>query len=282
MGRELKQKILILGSNGMLGKELMEVFSGCDRTGWDIDDIDITDKSQVEKKITGLKPDIIINAAAYTDVDRCETDWETCMKVNGEAVGYIAGAAGKAGATVVHISTDYVFDGKKCDGYREDAAPDPINNYGKAKLLGERRLAANRGKYYLIRTSWLFGRYGKNFVETILKLAREREEIEVVDDQKGSPTYALDLSGRIREIVTGNYAPGIYHVTNRGTCTWFEFAKEIVFQSKLKCRVIPTTSDTLQRPAPRPRYSILLNTKFKKELRSWQEALQHYLSIIRV
>lgn len=271
-------KILILGSKGMLGCELMEVFNDFETFGWDKEEIDITSREQVNEKIEELKPSIVINAAAYTDVDGCETNKELAMKVNGEAVGYLASICKKIGAVFIHYSTDYVFAGDNPDGYKEGDIPrKPLNVYGQSKLLAEELLKKNTKMYYLIRTSWLFGRFGKNFVETMLKLARNQNELKVVNDQHGKPTYALDLARRTRQLIENQSPCGIYHLTNEGVTTWYDFAKKIFKLAQIsKVKPIPVTSDEFPRPAKRPQHSILLNTKLPPT-RPWQEALHEYL-----
>ena len=314
-------KIVIIGAKGMLGKDLGRVFfdpyapagsgSRLKRRDFilyllDKDELDITDKESVQKVFSDLKPDIVINAAAYTDVDGCETNRELAMKVNGVAPGYLAEASRDIGAVLVHYSTDYVFDGNKKEGYDEDDEPgDAINFYGESKLAGERAVREAGGSYYIIRTSWLFGGWPsyakasegkpKNFVETILKLAQEINRIKVVNDQYGKPTFSLDLARKTRELIEsklvrrsfseGGKDFGVYHITNEPTTTWYDFAKEIVEQIKntrdntsIIPSILPCASSEFPRPAKRPQYSILKNTKLSP-MRPWQEALREYLSL---
>ncbi len=271
-------KILILGAKGMLGYELVEVFRDFEVFGWDKEEIDITSEIQVNEKIGELKPDIVINAAAYTDVDGCEKNKELAMNVNGYAIGYLASVCKKIGAIFIHYSTDYVFHGGNPDGYKEGDMPrNPLNVYSQSKLLGEKLLKENTEMYYLIRTSWLFGKHGKNFVDTMLKLAQNQDELKVVNDQHGKPTYALDLAKKTREIVESQKPCGIYHLTNEGVTTWYGFAREIFEIKNIKVKTEPCRSIEFPRPAKRPHYSILLNTKLPPS-RSWQEALREYLS----
>jgi len=276
------KKILILGAKGMLGSDLMKEFEDIKPIGWDIEDIDITDEKDVKKKIGSIKPQVIINAAAYTNVDNCEINKDLAMKVNGYAVGLLAQISKETQAILVHYSTDYVFSGDKKEGYKEDDKPGPtLNIYGESKLLGERLLRKNANKYYLIRTSWLYGKNGKNFVNTILKLSCERDIIKVVCDQYGRPTYTVDLVRRTNWILGKSLPFGIYHITNRGRCSWYEFAKEIIankYEGKEGyAKVTPVKTQEFPRPAKRPRYSELLNTKLPK-MRHWREALKEYLS----
>ncbi len=271
-------KVLILGAKGMLGTDLMNSFSDKEVVGLSKDDVDITDAERLKEKISSLSPDIVINAAAYTDVDGCETNKEIAMKVNGESVGYLAKICKEVGAVLIHISTDYVFNGESDEGYKEDSDVGPMSVYGESKLVGETVLKENMDKYYLIRTSWLFGLNGKNFVETIMRLGGEKEELRIVNDQVGSPTFTLDLAHQIRWIIDNKCDFGVYHVTNSEYCSWFEFAKEIIAKTNLNTRVIPVKSDEFPRPAKRPKYSILINTKLSP-LRTWKDALTCYLKI---
>ena len=262
----------------MLGHELIEVFKGLhELTLWDRDEIDIGDKEDVSEKITELNPDIVINAAAYTAVDDAETNNEIAYRVNGYAVGYLSGVCKEINSLFIHFSTDYVFDGGNKDGYTEDhPAASPLNEYGKSKLLGEKMISDINPRHYLVRTSWLFGKSGKNFIETMLRLASEGKDLKVVNDQIGSPTYAKDLAEKVRELVESKKPYGIYHITNSGTCSWFEFAKKIFELAKLDPRIQPVGTDQFPAPARRPNYSILINTKLSK-LRDWQDALKDYL-----
>jgi dTDP-4-dehydrorhamnose reductase/glucose-1-phosphate thymidylyltransferase short form len=257
--------ILILGANGMLGHDLTTVFPGARLCGHK--DLDITDGAAVKAYILEMKPDLVINAAAYTNVDGCEDDPETAFAVNGDAPGYIAAACREVGAVLVHYSTDYVFDGTKTE-YAESDKPNPINVYGASKLRGEQKIAENMDDYRIIRTSWLFGRHGKNFVETIRHLSRENETVRVVTDQVGKPTYTVDLAHKTAEIA--GCPPGIYHATNDGVCSWYEFARAFA------PNIVPCTSAEFPRKAKRPAYSVLVNTK-TSPMRPWKEALEDYL-----
>jgi len=275
-----KNKILILGANGMLGQDLAKVLADFDLTLWDQADIDITDDDQVKQKIAELKPNIIINAAAYTDVDGCEENKELAMKVNGEAVGYLAEISKRIDAVLFHISTDYIFNGQNKNGYTEDSEQiGPLNVYGKSKLKGEELLQEKADKFYLIRTSWLYGKAGKNFVKTMIDLAKDKKELQIVNDQFGKPTYTVDLARQILYILTNQIEFGVYHITNEtkeGGISWYEFAKEIFELSSLDIKLEPVTSDQFPRPAKRPSYSSLINTKLPK-MPDWQEALREYI-----
>ena len=278
-------KILILGARGMLGHDLMTVFKKYHPIGWDIADLDITKPKQVLAKVGRIKPDVIINAAAYTDVDGAEKNKILANKINSQAVGRLARTCLKLNTVFVHFSTDYVFSGHKRGGYQEkDQSAKPINFYGCSKLGGEKEILKlkNRGlRYYLIRTAWLFGprahrHQHKNFVDTILHLAATKKEIKVVNDQWGSPTYSWDLAQAVKGIIEKRAPIGIYHITNSGKTNWYKFAKSIISLSKSKLKVYPCNSGDYPSVARRPKYSILLNTKLS-HLRSWQSALKNYL-----
>ncbi|KAF5049550.1 dTDP-4-dehydrorhamnose reductase [anaerobic digester metagenome] len=258
-------KTLIIGASGMLGSDLCKVFP--DAVKLTHHDLDITDREQVIESILKIKPDVVINAAAYTNVDGCEDNKELAFQVNGYGPGYIAEACARAGAKLVHFSTDYVFDGSKKE-YVESDIPDPINVYGDSKLLGEKKIIENMDDYRIVRISWLFGIHGKNFVETMLKLSGEMDTVKVVNDQFGKPTYTMDLASKVKEII--ELDPGIYHITNDGICSWYEFASSIIDN------VIPCTSEEFPRKAKRPKYSVLVNTK-TGPMRHWKEALKDYL-----
>ncbi len=271
------KKILVLGAEGMLGSALSKIFIDYEITNCGRSELDITNKKRVQEKLEQFKPEIVVNAAAYTDVDKCETNRDLAIKINGDAVKHIAEVCNKIGAFLIYISTDYVFNGRKKTGYSENDRTNPINTYGESKLQGEMNLITNSDNHYLIRTSWLFGFNGKNFVETIIRLSKEKDEIFVVNDQIGSPTYTLDLAKKIKELIEKKYESGIYHITNRGTCTWYEFAKEIVRLSKNNCKINSVTTDDFPLPAKRPKCSILINTKIDKPLRHWKHAIKEYI-----
>lgn len=273
-------KTLILGSKGMLAFKLIKAFEEHEMIKLDLPELDITKREDVLNKITELMPELVINAAAYTDVDGCETKKDLAMNVNGNAVGYIAEACNKINVPLVHISTDYVFDGNRSSGYVEEDERNPINVYGQSKALGEDLLIKNTKKFFLIRTAWLYGPNGKNFVDTITRLASEKPELSVVTDQIGNPTYTGDLAEKIKEIVEKGIF-GIYHVTNSGSCSWFDFAEKILEIKGMRNPINPTTSSQFKRQAKRPAYSILINRNLEKygipKMRPWQEALKYYL-----
>ena len=283
----MKKKLLIIGAKGMLGRALAGVFADRKPICWDRNEIDITREEGVKEKIAGLAPEIIINAAAYTDVDACETNRESARAVNGYAVGYLAKAAKDLGAVFAHYSTDYVFDGKSPDGYREGDKPArPVNYYGESKLLGEELIRSEKGlRHYLIRTSWLFGKQGKNFVQTMLENAKTNRTLSVVNDQHGKPTYARDLAVATRTLIEAPYESGTYHLVNEPVTTWYDFARAIfdayaaTHPKFKKPDIIPCNSSAFPRPAKRPSYSLLRNTKFSP-MRPWKEALEEHLKNI--
>lgn len=277
-------RVLIIGAKGMLGQDLMRVFGGINPVGWDREEIDITDSVQVTTKIKQLKPELIINAAAYNAVDEAENKAGFCaaISVNAVAAGYLAKAAHAIGAVFTHVSTDYVFDGLKPDGYREDDMPHPVSKYGHSKLFGERLALAHSERCYLIRTSRLFGKPGispnakKNFVDAIIALAAKQPEVKVIDEEISKPTYTPDLAVAVRELWERQYPFGIYHVVNEGACSWYEWAKEILAIRNAPVKLIPVPSTEFPRLAKRPKFSALLNTKFHP-LRHHRETLKEYL-----
>jgi len=256
---------MILGAGGMLGSDLCKVFS--DALKFTHHELDITDRELVIRTITENKPDVVINAAAYTKVDQAEDEEELACAINGYAPGYIAEGCALVGARLIHYSTDYVFNGLKHE-YIESDSTNPINAYGRSKLLGEQEIARQTDNYMIIRTSWLFGKHGKNFVDIMLRLSQQMETIKVVNDQFGRPTYTADLALKTAEII--DMEPGIYHITNDGTCSWYEFASAII------PNVVLCTSAEYPVKAKRPKYSVLSNTK-TTSMRHWKDALQEYL-----
>jgi dTDP-4-dehydrorhamnose reductase len=272
--------ILVVGANGMLGRDMMACLGDAAR-GVDIDEIDITSLESTERILRTLKPQTVINCAAYTDVDGCETNTETAMQVNGEGVAHLAMASREIGARLVHVSTDYVFDGGKGTPYVEDDAPCPLGVYGESKLAGEMNAAFNPD-HLIVRTQWLYGLHGKNFVETMLRLAAEKDQLSVVDDQIGSPTWTVDLAAAIAALLKTGHR-GIYHAANAGFCSWNEFARAIFEESCLPVTVKGMTTDELNRPARRPLYSTLDCGKLVHDTgfqpRPWRSALKAYLQL---
>jgi dTDP-4-dehydrorhamnose reductase len=258
-------KTILFGAQGMLGHALQEVFPHAQFIGHR--DVDITDEDAIMKLMRLERPAIVINAAAYTDVDGCEDNSVYAFAVNGNGPGYIAHACDEVDAILVHFSTDYIFDGTKTE-YREDDRPNPINIYGESKLLGEISIAKNLQNYRIVRTSWLYGSHGKNFVDTIFTLSRQMPVVRVVYDQVGKPTYTVDLANKIPEIIACD--PGKYHITNDGQCSWYEFASAFIPNAT------PCSTEEFPRKAKRPAYSVLTNTK-TPPLRHWKEAVKEYI-----
>ena len=279
-------KILLLGHKGMLGNDLLLKFNiGHEVVGLDKEEIDIVSSEECKRAIQETGPDIVINSAAFTNVDGCETAKDECFAVNAEAIKNIAEVCRSKNIRIIHFSTDYVFDGTAKQPYKEDHQCNPINAYGESKLAGERYLQSLTDNYVLIRTSWLYGVKGKNFVQTILDKAKTTKKLTVVDDQVGSPTYTKDLAAAVDLLIEKN-AKGIFNVTNRGTCSWYQFAKKILQESGLDdIELAPIKSDQLQRPAKRPAYSVLSMQKFiqttGKTMQPWQLGLQDYLESIK-
>ncbi len=278
-------KILIAGSNGMLGHDLQEVLKNkheliltTSKT------LDITDKNHTIDFILNNKPDIVINSAAYTNVDGCEENQDLAYSVNGQGPKNLAIACSELDIPLVHISTDYVFNGKNNRPWVEDDEIGPISVYGKSKLQGEINIRENLDKFFIIRTAWLYGINGGNFPKTMLELAKTHPEITVVTDEVGCPTYTLDLAKAIAELIESDYY-GIYHITNSGSCSWFDFAEYIFEIANLDIKVIPVTASEFARPAPRPSYSVLENKKWLenefKPLRNYKEAIKDYIKLIK-
>lgn len=273
-------RILIFGATGMLGKALLRRWKNDEVIGLGSADADLRHPDQVSKTVAEAKPDWIVLAAAYTDVDGCEINPTLAISINTYGAVNVANAAASNGSRLLFVSTDYVFDGTKNAPYEIGDARNPINAYGRSKAEAEQKLASILPECSIVRTSWLFGPGGKCFPDTILKLAETRPEIKVVNDQRGSPTYTLDLAEAIIQLVRAG-ARGIVHCTNRGDCTWYEFASEIVGQAGRSTRVRPTTSTEFVRPAERPKYSILSPSSLQEyaiNMPTWQKALQVYLT----
>ncbi len=273
-------RIALTGAGGMLGSDIQRVFRDTDIVGFMHKDLDITSIDTVNERIRAVRPDFLIHAAAFTDVDRCESEIEKAYLVNGIGTRNIAMVCEDIKCPVVYISTDYVFDGSRGAPYNEWDATNPINRYGLSKLMGEEFVKALTNRFYIVRTSWLYGSSGRNFVDTILRLLSERDSISVVNDQKGCPTYTVDLALKLRELIGKGY--GIYHIVNTGSCTWYDFAVAIASYKGVTKKIIPVTSEAINRPAKRPASSVLENTFLKLEgigeLRNWKEAVAEYLS----
>lgn len=275
--------ILVTGANGQLGSEIRKIgFSLLDDVFYtDVEELDITNYTAVEKFIQLHEIDTIINCAAYTAVDRAEEEPEQAAKINTLAVANLAKAAAKEDCLLIHISTDYVFDGTADKPYTEKNKPCPVSVYGKTKLAGEQEILKSGCLYIIIRTAWLYSSFGHNFVKTILRLADEKPELNVVNDQMGSPTYAADLARAIATIMENDERveyEGIYHFSNEGICSWFDFATEIVNLSGKTCRVNPVSTAEYPSRTPRPAWSVLDKTKIKQtfgvEVPDWKSSLK--------
>ncbi|MBA9086790.1 dTDP-4-dehydrorhamnose reductase [Fontibacillus solani] len=280
-------RVLVTGAKGQLGQDLMNILKqanhnviGCDR-----DTLDITDQVACLEQVLNLKPDAIIHCAAYTAVDRAEGDIDSAYAVNAVGTRNMVVAAERTGAKFCYISTDYVFDGTSSLPYQEYDNTNPQSIYGKSKRAGEELVKSLSSKYFIVRTSWVYGLYGNNFVKTMLRLGFEKPEISVVNDQKGSPTYTVDLAGFLLELITTEKY-GIYHASNSGECTWYEFAQAIFEEAtaigkSFSIQVNPCTTEDFPRPAPRPRNSVMehlsIRTNGFKDIRSWREGLRDFL-----
>jgi dTDP-4-dehydrorhamnose reductase len=272
-------KVMILGATGLLGKALMREGSGDEVTGLSSRDVDIRNAQQVREVLEKARPEWIVLAAAYTDVDGCESHQDLAFAVNRDGPLNVAKAAKQIGAKLIFLSSDYVFDGKNTVPYEIDDTRNPQSIYGRSKAEAELGLLKVLPECCIARTSWLFGRGGKCFPETILKLAATRPALDVVNDQRGCPTYTVDLARAIAELCRRG-ASGIVHVTNAGDCTWFDFAREIVKSAGLATDVLPVSSQQMARPAPRPAYSVLSPASLQRYeivMPAWRDALQRYL-----
>jgi dTDP-4-dehydrorhamnose reductase len=272
-------KVTILGGTGLLGKALMPAWSGDEVIGLGARDVDIRDPQKVREVVNAKRPDWIILAAAYTDVDGCESNPDLAFSVNRDGAVNVAHAAKEVGTRFLFLSSDYVFDGRKTSPYETDDLRNPQSVYGRSKAEAELRLLDVLPDCCIARTSWLFGKGGKCFPDTILKLAASRAALDVVNDQRGCPTYAADLAAAIIQLCRAN-ASGIVHATNSGDCTWFEFAREIISTSGLRTEVRPVNSAQMARPAPRPAYSVLSSKSLERfgiALPIWRDALRRYL-----
>ncbi|TMV50996.1 dTDP-4-dehydrorhamnose reductase [Paenibacillus mesophilus] len=274
-------RILVTGANGQLGQDLVKILTREQEVhGLGRDQLDITSEDQCNRVISDLRPDAIIHSAAYTAVDMAETEEDLAYKINAFGTRNLAIAAEKIGAKLCYISTDYVFDGTGSRPYREYDHPNPHSVYGKSKRAGEQLVQSLSSRYYIVRTSWVYGLYGANFVKTMLKLAQDRDTLKVVSDQVGSPTYTVDLARFLEQLVqTERY--GIYHASNSGVCSWYEFAKAIFEEADIGINVKPCKTEDFPRPAPRPKYSVMDHMSIRvnqfEDLRDWREALKEFL-----
>ncbi|WP_105177330.1 dTDP-4-dehydrorhamnose reductase [Clostridium cagae] len=276
--------ILVTGANGQLGSDILLELNnrGVKNKGIDIKDLDLTCESKVFEYIEKLRPKCIIHCAAYTAVDKAEElkEYEKCFNINVKATEYIAKACNYISSQMVYISTDYVFDGKKDGEYEINDLPNPLSNYGKSKLAGESAVKNNLAKYFIIRTSWLFGNKNTNFINTIISLAKKNEEVNIVNDQIGSPTYSKDLANLVIDIINSDKY-GVYHITNEGVCSWAELARLVLKIKNIKCKVNFISSDQFNSKAKRPLNSKLSKNSLKENgfdlLPSWEDAVKRYL-----
>jgi len=280
------QKVLIIGAKGMLGKDLVKEFRSETTKvwAWDKEELDITDRDMVLKKIKEIDPDIVINAAAYNAVDEAEKDegYEKALAINAKGPQNLAEACKENQAVFATYSTDYVFDGKNQGGYKEDDKPSPVNRYGMSKLEGEKRVLESEGENYIIRTSKLFGKEGtgegvkKSFMTVMQELSKKQPELKVVNEEISCFTYTPDLAKVTHFLLEGNYKPGIFHIVNGDPCSWYDCAETLFEILGKKVKLTPVPTSAFPRPAKRPAYSVLLNTKLAP-LRSYKEALKEYL-----
>jgi dTDP-4-dehydrorhamnose reductase len=275
-------RVVVTGAAGQLGKDVLLELARKNHQAYGLDrqQLDITIEKDVMAYISEVKPDVILHCAAYTNVDAAEENEDAAYAVNAAGTEYLAKAASQTGAKMLYVSTDYVFDGSANEPYEVDEPTKALGAYGRTKLAGEQLLQKHLDKFFIVRTAWVFGIHGNNFVKTMLRLGKERGEVGVVHDQVGSPTYTVDLAQFMVELMeTDKY--GVYHATNNGICSWYEFAVEIFKQAELDVKVNPLTSDQFPRPAARPKYSVLSKKRIEQEglkpLRDWKQALGAYL-----
>jgi dTDP-4-dehydrorhamnose reductase len=277
-------RLLVTGAAGMLGRDVVAAAqdAGHEVAALARADLDITDAAAVRAAVRAARPGAVINCAAWTDVDGAEAAEEQATAVNGAGAGHVAVAASEHGALVVHVSSDYVFDGRASEPYPEDAPTGPAGAYGRSKLAGEQAVAAAGGRAAIVRSAWLFGPHGGNFVDTMRRLGAEREEISVVDDQVGCPTYTGHLAGALLEIAERG-TTGVLHVAGGGRCSWFDLAEATFAETGLTCRVRRQSTADLGRPAPRPAFSVLGGTRPEAPvLPHWREGLRAHLTRMEV
>jgi dTDP-4-dehydrorhamnose reductase len=277
-------RLLVTGAAGMLGRDVVAAAgtAGHEAVALARADLDITDPAAVDAAVRDAQPDAVINCAAWTDVDAAEAAEAEATAVNGDGPGNLARAAAAAGALLVHVSTDYVFDGTATEPYPEDAPTAPQGAYGRSKLAGEQAIAAAGGRSAIVRTAWVFGPHGKNFVDTMRRLGADREEIAVVDDQVGCPTYTGHLAPALIEVAERGLT-GILHVGGRGRCTWFDLAEATFAETGIDCAVKPQSTAALGRPAPRPAFSVLGSTRADAPtLPAWRDGLKAHLARVEV
>jgi len=284
-------KILVTGADGQLGCELRELAPALSSEAeWeftDVGELDIVDRQMSSRFLLMHQPDILINCAAYTAVDKAESEPELAKGINAEGAANLARACRNISARMIHISTDFVFNGKQTTPYNEEDKADPLSEYGRSKLEGEQAVLKESARGVILRTSWLYSSYGSNFVKTMLRLAKEHDEINVVDDQIGSPTWAQDLAAAILQMIPRlkNEAPVIYQYANAGTASWYDFAHAVVEMSGLECRIIPIPTSAYPTPAPRPPYSKISTARIREDfdltIPHWRDSLKTCLEQIR-
>jgi dTDP-4-dehydrorhamnose reductase len=276
-------KLLVTGAAGMLGHEVVAAAQrlGHEVAAWDLPECDLTDRDATLAAVQRLGPRAVVNCAAYTNVDGAESDEPTAERVNADAAGNVAGACAACGARLVHVSTDYVFDGSKREPWLESDPVAPLGAYGRTKLHGEQRVAAELEDHAIVRTAWLFGPHGPNFVSTMLRLGSERDEVSVVTDQVGSPTFAGHLAPALVDVAE-RADTGTFHAGGAGSCSWYELALEAFDVAGIACRVLPTTAERFARPAPRPAYSVLGSERDHPiTLPPWQEGVRAHLAAMK-
>jgi dTDP-4-dehydrorhamnose reductase len=272
-------RVAITGARGMLGQDVVRACLGRDHEVFALgrEELDVTDPDHCEGAIAEIGPEVVINCAAWTDVDGAEADEAGAKAVNDTGAAQLAAACERHGARILHVSSDYVFDGSKRRPYVESDLPEAISAYGRSKQAGETSVAVSNPRHIIVRSAWLFGARGHNFVETMLRLCREQPEVVVVSDQVGCPTYTGHLAPALAALAESE-AYGIHHVAASGSCSWFEFAQEIFDQAGSECRVMATTTDMIGRPAPRPAYSVLASERPDAPvLPDWRQGLREYL-----
>lgn len=282
------QTVLVTGSNGQLGNEVQVFASSYPQFEFiftDVEELDICDRKAVEKYFAERKIDVLLNCAAYTAVDKAEEDVELCYRINEKAVGVLGEVAAQYGTKMVHVSTDYVFDGTSYLPYTEDRPVCPATVYGKSKLAGEQLLMDVCPAVVIVRTSWLYSSFGNNFVKTMIKLGRERDTLNVIFDQVGTPTYAADLADALLQIISADkFIPGVYHYSNEGVCSWYDFTIAIHQIAGIDCRVLPIESKDYPAKTPRPHYSVLNKKKIKSnyniQIPHWEDGLRRCMAIL--
>lgn len=275
-------RVLVTGAKGQLGTDMVLLLEKQDNItvfGLGRDELDITNKEEVERVLLAIKPDVVVHTAAHTKVDLAQEEPDAAFLINAIGTRNVAICSEKIGAKLVYVSTDYVFDGSSTKPYHEFSQTNPLGVYGESKLAGEQFVRDFHNHFFIVRTSWVYGKYGANFVKTMLRLAEINKELKVVDDQIGCPTYTVDLAQCILELIqTDKY--GVYHVSNSGQCSWYEFAKAIFEEANINIKVNPCTTEDFPRPAPRPKYSVFDHMSLRlndfKEMRSWREGLQSF------